>query len=339
VALRYVVAVLILALAGCGRDGAPQPAGSSPPSPRLFLAGDGELWVVDADAERARRIALPQLSPGDPPHRIVRRGGRLVLWGYDTLVLDGRAADRPPRTLVAGSWFFMPSVHPDRVWVALLDRDSPETVRALRAVREITADGTVTVRDVRPPGGRWPHGAVEDGLLFPSRDGRRVDVWSPQRRTVVRRLPVADAGSIGPAHGNLLADCADRRCGALRLTDVRTGDRRVIDAPGDLAFEPWTASFSPSGDVLAIPVRGRGGRPTPRRLALVDVARGDIRLVPGSEAPPGYTFVAWSAAGDHVFLTGGQWTRDRVIVGYRVGAARAERIDVAVGPFYDAAAL
>jgi hypothetical protein len=337
VALRYVVAFLILALAGCGADEASRPAAR--PSPQLFLAGDGELWVVDARAERARRIALPQLAGGDPPHRIVRRGGRLVMWGYDTLVLDGRAVDRPPRTLVAGSWFFLPSAHPDRVWIALLDPDSPATVRGLRAVREITVDGEVTVPDVRPPGGRWPYGAVADGLLFPSRDARRLAVWDPATGKIVRRIAIPDAGDLGPSHASLVTSCAERRCGALRLTDVRTGDHRDVDAPGDLAFEPWAAGFSPAGDVLGIPLRGRGGRPTPRRLALVDVAAGTLRVVPGSKVPPGYTFVAWSAAGDHVFLTGGRWTRDRVIVGYRLGGDRAERIDVAVGPFYDAAAL
>jgi hypothetical protein len=336
VVLRYAAAVLILALAGCGGGGA---GGAAVPSPRLFLAGDGELWMVDAAAERARRIALPQLSPGDPPHRIVRRGGRLVLWGYDTLVLDGRAVDRRPRTIAAGSWFFLPSAHPDRIWIALLDPGSPATERALRAVREITVDGAVTVPDVRPPGGRWPYGAVEDGLLFVSHDGRRLDVWSPTTRKLVRRIPISDGGDLGPTHGNLLAGCAARRCGALRLTDLGSGAHRDIDAPGDLAFEPWAADFSPAGDRLAIPVRGRGGGPTPRRLALVDVADGTIELIPGSEVPPVYTFVAWSPAGDYVFLTGGMWIRDRVIVGYGVGDERAERIDVAVGQFYDAAAL
>jgi hypothetical protein len=331
-----VVVVLILAFApACGADDGGR--SRAVPSPRLFLAGDGELWVVDAAAERARRIALPQLSPGDPPHRIIVRDGRLVLWGYDTLVLDGRAVDRPPRTLVAGSWFFVPSAHPDRVWIAFLDPDSPATVRGLRAMREVTVDGEVTVADVRPPGGRWPHGAVDDGLLLVG--ARSLSVWSPTTREVVRRIPISDGGDLGPSHGNLVAGCAARGCEALRLTDVRSGDHRDVDAPADLAFEPWAARFSPSGALLAIPVRDRGGGPRPRRLGLVDVARGTVELVPGSEVPPVYTFVAWSRAGDHVFLTGGQWTRDRVIVGYRLGEPRAERIDVAVGPFYDAAAL
>jgi hypothetical protein len=337
VALRYVVAVLILALAGCGGAAAAPPPDPPATFPRLYLAGDGELWVVDVAAERARRIAVPRLTPGDPPFRILRRGGQFVLWAYDTLVLDGNAVDRPPRTLVADSWFFVPSAHQDRVWIAFLDPSSPATVRGLRALREVTVGGVVTVPDVRPPGGRWPHGAVRDGLLFAG--ARSLTVWSPTTRKVLRRIPIGDGGDLGPAHGNLVTGCAARGCEALRLIDIRSGERRDVDAPGDLAFEPWAARFSPSGALLAIPVRDRGGGPRQRRLGLVDVARGTVELVPGSEVPPVYTFVAWSSAGDHVFLTGGQWTRDRVIVGYRLGDQRAERIDVAVGPFYDAAAL
>src|SRR5262245_23378312 len=109
----------MLALPGCGgAQPAAAPPGLPRAAPQLFLPGDGELWVVDTATERAREFALPQLSPGDPPHRIAARGGRLVLWGYDTLVVDGRAVDRPPRMLADGSWFFVPGAHPDRVWIA-----------------------------------------------------------------------------------------------------------------------------------------------------------------------------------------------------------------------------
>src|SRR5438552_4602217 len=85
-----LLAIALSALSACGS------ASQSPhrarhvaetPSPRLFLAGDGELWVVDVAAERVRHVKLPQLAPGDPPDRIVRRGNRFVLWGYDTYVL------------------------------------------------------------------------------------------------------------------------------------------------------------------------------------------------------------------------------------------------------------
>ncbi len=72
---------------------APPPAATSGPvagpgEPRLFLAGAGELWVVDVAGGSVRHRSLPQLSPGDPPYRIVRRGDKLVLWSYQTLTLE-----------------------------------------------------------------------------------------------------------------------------------------------------------------------------------------------------------------------------------------------------------
>jgi hypothetical protein len=332
--LRCVTAVLIAALLGCGGEPPPRPRAAPP---QLFLAGDGELWVVDVGAERVRRVELPQLAPGDPPHRIVRRADRLVVFGDATYLLDP-PLERPLRELAANSWFFIPSAHHDRVWIAFLDPDSPATVNALRAVREMTVDGRITVPDTRPPGGRWPLGAVSDGLLFEAGPAR-LKVWDPVRRELVRHVSVPDLGDLGPTSGNLVTACAGRRCGALRMTDVRTGARRVVDAPGDLAFEPWAARFSPDGSLLGIPVRARGAGPTDRRLALVDVDRAEAWLVDGSRVPFGYTFVAWSRSGDHVFITGGERFRDRVLVAYRLGDRRASVIDVEVGDFYDAAAM
>jgi hypothetical protein len=156
------------------------------PSPGLYLAGDGELWIVDVATEHARHLMLRQLAPGDPPDRIVRR---LVLWGFTTYLADP-AFRRPLRTLARRSWVFIPSARPDRVWIAFLDPRSPATVNAMRAVREMTADGRVTVPDVRPPGGGWTQRALASGLLFFA--GGPDDAFSlgdPVTRTIVRRLP------------------------------------------------------------------------------------------------------------------------------------------------------
>ena len=337
-----LVLVILVVAAGCGssperRDG--PDGGREPPgrSPRLVLAGDGEAWVVDVAAEKVRHMRLPELVGGDPPYRIVRRRDRLVAWGYTTYLLDPDLRRRP-KPLVRGSWFFIPSARQNRVWIAFLDPESPETARGLRAVREMTVDGKVTVADARPPGGRWPQAATTAGLLFSNGDSK-LEIWDPVAGRVVRTLDAGAIGDLGPTHGNLLASCTGR-CDRLRLTDVRTGHARLIAAPEGYAFEPWTGQFAPSGGVLGLAARpiGRGPR-AERRLALVQIRSAAARLVPGSEVRGGYTFVTWAPSGQDLFLTGGLRRRDRAIVAYRVGDRRARRLAVSLGPFYGAEAI
>jgi len=192
------------------------------------------------------------------------------------------------------------------------------------------------VADVRPPGGRWPQRALASGLLLATHEADDMyALWDPGTRKVLRRLPRRTIGDLGPAHGDVLASCP-APCGALRLTNVRTGARRDLPAPRGFRFEVGEAAFSPDGRQLAAPVRQRGaGERAPRQLALVDPASGATRVVPGSRVARGYTLVAWSASGRHVFITGGA----RTITAYRLGTARARALHVAVGDFYDIAAL
>jgi hypothetical protein len=338
-ALAVAVAVAVglgLGLGACG--GAGPPAAGRPPAerPRLFLAGDGELWVVDVATAHVRRLALAQLAPGDPPVRILRRGDGLALWGYDVWWLDPRRPGRPPRRILRHGWFFLPSARPDRLWVALLDPRSPATVNRLRAVREISIDGRVTARDTRPPHGAWPQLAVRGGLLFASRGGGWY-LWNPATRRVLRRWTDAELGLPGPAHGDLIASCPEP-CTELRLTDARTGAQRRIAAPGGWLLRPADGAFSPSGGLLAVPAQRREQPRGRARLALVDAAGGSVRLVPGSTVAPGYVLARWSRTGADVFLTGGLHPRSRAIVAYRVADRRARRLHVRVGGFYDAAA-
>jgi hypothetical protein len=336
-ALVVVAAVLFVA---CGSE--PQtvrrPIGTdeSSSSPKLYLAGDGELWVVDLSGD-VRHVELAELGPGDPPHRLVRRGDQLVAWGYETYLLDPELRAKP-HVLVADSWFFIPSAHEDRIWVAILDPQSPDTERALKAVREVTVDGRVTVPDTRPPDGRWPERALDQGLLLPSRgEPHEWVVWDPVSERVRFRF---DPDHIGPTHGSLIASCDDR-CESLRITDVATGEEKTIGAPGGFgAFNAWLGDFSPDGSLLAIPVRrdpeAVGGQLT---LAVIDVFAGTARIVDGASVDDGYNFVSWSASGDYVFFTGGQRFEERTILAYRMGDARAHVLPVEVGDFYGAAAI
>jgi hypothetical protein len=306
-ALRYVAVLVLAVLAGCG--GAPR----AEEGPRLYLAGNGELWIVDVAHQQARHLARPLLDVGDPPHRILARGRRLVMGSQ-----------------YGDSAFFLPSQHGDRVWVVDIGGRS-----IVRAVREVTVDGVTTVAASVPPRRRWPLAAVDDGLLLAARFG--LELWDPHSGRVVRSLPV-DAGTLGPTSGHVIVSCTDPGCHALQLTDSRTGTRRTIHAPRSFTFEPWGAAFSPGGRLLGVPIRVVADGP--RQLALVDVARGRVAIVPRSSVSPGYTLVAWSASGDDVFLTGGgAYATPRVLVGYRRGSPGAQSIHVNVGDFYDIAAI
>jgi hypothetical protein len=317
---------------------APPPAATSEPvtkpgEPRLVLAGAGELWVVDVAGGSVRHRRFPQLSVGDPPYWIVRRGDKLVLWSYQTLTLDPGSAARPS-VLVRDSWMFIPSAAPDRIWVGILDPTSPETERRLKAVREVAIDGGVTVADVRPPEGRWPVAATSSALVFQShgsgQGGDQLEVWNPVTGKVLRRL----SGEYAVAsHGDLLAWCR-QSCARLHVTNVATGREIQVRPPaGATGFAPEKGVFSPDGELLAVPVRTG---PT-WQLALVDVGAATATRITGAAVQQDSVFVDWSASGETVFLAGGR-RGDQTIFAYRLGTASARRLPVKVGDFLGMAA-
>jgi hypothetical protein len=308
--MRLGCVLLLCVLAGCGSAEQRTVIG-----PKLYLAGDRELWVVDADSGRVWHRFSSQLAPGDPPHKVLARGNRVVMG-----------------TPYGDRAFFLPSARRDRVWVVDL-RSSSGTAFA---VREVTVDGETTVAARRTPNPRWPLGAVRDGLLLEGNG--QVTVWNPRTDRVVHHLAVP-AGLMGPAAGDVVTACVDAYCPVLRLIDIRSGRVRVARAPADTAFEPWTGAFSPGGRLLALPLRGPGQPGSaPRQLALIDVPTGRVAVVRGSDVAAGYNLVAWSADGRHVFITGGERGARRTVVGYRLGTVRARALDVRVGDFYDFAA-
>jgi hypothetical protein len=111
-----------------------------------------------------------------------------VLWSFTTYTAH-RGFRRPPRALARRSWFFIPSADPDRVWVAFRDPNQPAGEVALRAVREMTAGGRVTVPDFRPPAGRWPMAALASGLLFTDRANDAFKIWGPREADRRRTRP------------------------------------------------------------------------------------------------------------------------------------------------------
>jgi hypothetical protein len=325
-----VVVLATAALAGCAGGNARQHSEPLPPA-SLYLAGDGVLTIVDVDAGYVEEMALSELAPGDPAHRIVRRGDRLVFWGRDTFVVDADVGT-PPRRL-GDSWFFVPSAHPERVWLARLDPGSPDTVRALAGLTETAVDGRVTVAHVRPPAGRWPVAAVGDALVFERRRGG-LELWEPSSGAFTQRLPGA---VLGPSQGDFLGWC-EGEDGPLHVTNVRAGSDRLVAVPaGFVAFDCPRGAFSPTGDFLAIAMRSSRLLDSPRTLVLVDLDTGERDVVEGSTVGPDYVFVAWSRGGERVFVSGARGDR-RELVEYRPGAARATPLQLDVAPFYGMAA-
>ena len=318
---------------GRNRSACRETARRAPQPTLLYLAGDGELTVVDVAARSSRTLKLPQLSPGDPPYRILRAGDKLVLYGRNAVYTVDLQLRSEPRKL-AEAWFFIPAAEPDRLSLAILDPKSPETVRALTSVREVAVDGRVTVPGVPPPGGRWPVAAVDDALVLEGRAGG-LEVWDRTTRKVTRVLPGEAAGA---GHGNRLPWCS-HDYGKLHVTDVRTGDELAVAAlAGFATFDCWSAAFSPDGSLLAVPVAERRDYEAHRALALIDLERGVAKVVQGSWVESGYVFVAWASSGESVFISGGKRLERRTLVQYQVGAERAVALPVRVGDFYGMAA-
>jgi len=300
---------------------------------RLVLAGDGELWVVDVDTASARHFEMPELSPGDAPHRIVRRDGKLVAWGYRTLLLDPDV-DLRSSVLARDSLIFLPSAVEDRVWVGIPDQNNPETA-CLQAVREMTVDGEVTVPDTSPPGCRWPLAAVVEGLVFQT--GDTLEVWDPTTRDVVRTLP----GTFPLAwQGHRLAWCDDR-CDEAHITDFSSGADRVVPMPeGVFELQAYEGAFSPDGTGLAlVGLTDKDFDQANGQLVLVDVETGEAEAIAGATVPPVYHFIDWSPSGESVFITGGEKSEERQLVQYVPIEGTVRTVPADVGDFFDMAVI
>jgi hypothetical protein len=306
------------------------------PSGTLYLEnqcrhiGDCSLTVIDLDANTSRIVPVPQLALGDTLFRIERSGSKLVFRGSTsrstgsdiaTFALDLGLED-PPRN-IGESWYFVPSATDGRVWLAILDPESPSTVRALKAVREVTVEGETTVPDAALPEGRWSSvvGAVTNGVVFQGGQGEDgLQVWDPLAKEIVMSLPGPFAAD---THGTLIAWC-DHGCEEMHITDVATKADAIVQ-PGDgFAFEEtYYGAFSPDGSLLALPVVSDDGR---TQVALVDVRQGTASVIKGSERDEFYGSIAWSSTGEWVFFNAG----DGRVMAYSPGSPEAQTIPVEV---------
>jgi hypothetical protein len=329
---RHVVACIgaALAMAGCGsapsatRGARPAAANRAAPSGTLYLANTrpGTVTVVDVARGQTATHRLRELSAGDPPYMLAVIGRRVVVYGSNrTSAFDARLHE-PARSL-GEAWFFIPSATPGRVWLALLDPASPATVRGLRAVREVTTDGRVTLaHSARPP--HWPVAAVDSGLLM---QGKTLELWQPRTGRILRKLP----GLFPLATRHALAVTCPSRCRAIHVTDTDTGADTIIrPGPGFRFIASYDGAFSPDGKLVAVPAHTRDGH---THVAIIDLAQRTARLVRGARLARDYTLMTWSSTG-WLFYNAGR----RHLAAYRSGQARATLLPVHLQPFVRMAA-
>lgn len=272
----------------------------------VYLTTDTHLTIIDVDTASITVHELPALAPGDPQYRVVRRGDRLAFYGQTetgpaVFALDPRQPTRPE--LIDEAWFFIPAANDERVWLALLDPNSPETVRSLAAVKEVTLDGATTVDNVTPPDGRWPVAAVDEGLLFQGKD--TLELWDPSTRTFVETLP--GPFPVATWHNRIVACGA---CDEVHLIDLDRNTHQIVSAPEGVAtFDGYGGVFSPDGRYVAVPAYTR--QPpftveTAISVALIDFENARAWVIGGSWQPESsHANVAWSSDSEWVFFTNG----------------------------------
>ena len=299
----------LLIMAGC-EIGAPQrvPTSSehtsSGPSGSVVLAsfedpeghtvGSTSITIVDLDDGSSRPASLPGFVSGDAQFKFFLASDYLVFrCDSGACAIDSGLAGET-RTL-GDAWCMAPSATEGLAWLASLDPDSPNTVRAMATVREVSQTGEV-MAESQLPSARWhcPVGAVTQGVIF--QENGSLVVWDTDAGEVASRL----AGPFPAAtHEDLVAWCDFQCDGGLHVSDVASDRDIVIDGGEDWRFEEtYNGAFAPDGRSLAVPVRGAGES----QVAIVDLDNRSVRLVPNSRLTP-YQLMTWS--GDWlVFDTG-----------------------------------
>ena len=212
--------------------------------------------------------------------------------------------------------------------MAILDPTSPATIRALKAVREVDTDGSITQPDIAPPQGRWPAGATDRGLLF--QGDASIDLWDPHTQTIVETLPAPFAVAVSK---HRIATCG-KPCVTLRLHDLEQGTERLVAPPDGIArIDGYGGAFSPDGRYMAAVGFDHSGifsEQTAVSLVLIDFVEATARTVPNSLTRPwDYPQVTWSASGDWLFFTNGP-----TLLAVEPAEAEAYEVDVElVGPY------
>jgi hypothetical protein len=282
----------------------------------LVAAQDGAL--VFHDGKSPNRVTMPA-APGDPPYRLIGRGNALVFYGRDTVFVVAADPAAREHVVTKGTDFavFVPSAHPDRIWV-----QEGQTDGSPRRLWEVSRSGEVTVPPAQAPAGNIVAG-VESGVVLQIEGG--LDVWDPVTARVLRHIE--GSFPLGAA-GESLAWC-DGDCRAAHLTDTASGiDHIVLRLDGDAGLDGYVDGLSPDGRWFAAVACVRtGSADNTCALVVVDVPSGARTVVGRGAIAPGGARVAWDQSGD---LLGVQLDGDYLGL-YRPSTGSLTRTKGAVG--------
>lgn len=236
------------------------------------------------DAESSVSVPSP-VAPGDPLHRLVRRGNDLVFYGGDTLYASDANVDADPRPIVESDSFavFVPAAEPDRVWV-----QPGRTDRTPRPIWQVDVEGNTTVEPVEAPGGNIV-AATTSGVVLQERNG--LHVWDPRTGQTIARV---DGPFPMGTHEDHLAWC-NAPCDQIHLTDVATGrDHVIARIEGTGAFHGYSGTLAPDGRLLAATVCRTSDSDTQTcGIVVIDLANGHARVAGFGAVPPS-AHLAWS---------------------------------------------
>jgi hypothetical protein len=275
-----------------------------PSGTRLSLGGRQPVIVDPASGEVSR-------IPSDPrkPTSLFRQGGHTVLVSNERAwaVPAGRAGPRRP---LGRALAVLPALAQDRVWLVTRQYGAPDEQYALVEVG--LDDGRALTRWTLPYRAA-PVTVLSSGVLARDFEDDLVVVEPGSGRV---RAVLGRAATFIDARAGRVAWVAGYH---LHIRHLATGVETVVPPPpgspswhalgGDVAPVGCCyglGAFSPDGQRLAVYARLAG--PGTPGLAVVDVARGRARLLPGSQGatPTGcLPCLAWSSSGRLFYFAAG----------------------------------
>jgi hypothetical protein len=291
--------------AGCGDDPEEQRVVADRPTtiaarvvdyerPEGPVARDG-LLLIDPATGSSQAQAAPGFSGGDAQFALVPSSDQIAYRCSRGACVTGLDADS--REVKLGeAWCIAPSVRADRVWLAVLDPESPATERAIASVSEVSFTGEVRTGPSTLPSRRWhcPVGAFDRGLLFQEASG--IAAWDAQSSAVIATIPDAFPAAV---HGSVVATYPDEGEGRLRLTDVTAGREELIEPPPGWVYDPsYEGDFSPDGSRLAVTATRSNAPEREGGLAIVNLSTESAETV----ATDWIAGIAWAPDGTELYV-------------------------------------